>query len=119
MKKKFVTFITAIFMVVTLAACGGDTGVSEETYTTLKENWMSLAEFYNQVSTDYNTAYNNGEIERDADFEKLMNEIADALQEMNNTAKDDLTEEKAVEMNNTLIRLQKEMADAVGAELIE
>lgn len=120
MKKKYITFITVVLMVVTLlTACGGDTGISDETYTTLKENWTILAELYNQVAADYNAAYSNGQIERDESFENLMNQAAEVLEQLNSTPRDDLTEEKAVEINNTMMRIQEEMAEALGIELVE
>lgn len=120
MKKKFAAFFTTVVMVATLlTACGGDTGVSDETYNTLKTNWASMTSFYNETAAAYNEACSNGQIERDADFEELMNQAAAILEEMNNTPREDMTEEKAIEMNDNLIRLQEEMAESLGVNLVE
>lgn len=120
MKKKLIAIVTALFMAATLlTACGGDTGVSDETMATLTENWRSLTEFYNENAAWYNEACASGEMERNEAFEALMNQTQELMTQMNNTNPDELTEEKAVEMNNTMMRLQQEMCDALGIELAD
>ena len=119
MKKKWIAMITAVVMVVTLlTACGGN-GVSDKTYETVQQNWKSLTEFYNQVAAEYNTATSNGELERDEAFENLMNQAADMLEEIQSTPRDGLTEEKAIEINDKMIKIQEDMAEALDVNLVE
>lgn len=95
---------------------GGDasgaegTPVTDETFAILQQNWTTLTEFYNQVAT----AYNNGEIEKSEDFEAMMNQAADILEQIQNISRDDLTEEKAVEINDTMINIQDTFGEALG-----
>lgn len=137
MKKKFAAiFMTAVMAATLLTACGdapktNDTGsaapevsadgsmISEETYNILKENWTSLANLYNEAAAFYNEAAGSGEIERDDDFENLMNQTAEILEQMNTMSPEELTQDKAVEINDTMMRLQEEIAEALGIELID
>lgn len=93
--------------------------ISEETFQILKENWTSLANLYNQAAVIYNEAVGSGEMERDESFENLMNQVSEALEQMNAISPEELTQDKAVEINDTMIRLQEEMAEALGIELID
>lgn len=86
------------------------TPVSDETFGILQQKWATLTEMYNQVAT----SYNNGEIEKNEDFEKLMNQAADILEQIQVISRDELTEEKAVEVNDTMILIQEELAEALG-----
>ncbi len=87
------------------------TPVSDETFGILQENWATLTDIYNQVAT----AYNNGEIEKNEDFEKLMNQAADILEQIQNISRDDLTEENAVEVNETMILILQGLQEALEA----
>lgn len=98
-------------METTGAADGAEgTPVSDETFGILQQNWATLTDMYNQVAT----SYNNGEIEKNEDFEKLMNQAADILEQIQVISRDELTEEKAVEVNDTMILIQEELAEALG-----
>lgn len=88
------------------------TPVSDETFGILQENWSKLTDFYNEVAT----SYNNGEIEQNEDFEKLMNQAADILEEIQNISRDDLTEEKAVEVNEAMLLVLEGLGQALGLE---
>lgn len=118
MKKKWMAVITAmVMMAMLLTACGG--GVSDKTYETLQQNWKALTEFYNQIASEYNTMTSDGTMERDEAFETLMNQAADLLEEIQNTPKADLTEDKAIELNDKMIKVQEDMTSALGMELVD
>lgn len=98
-------------METTGAADGAEgTPVSDETFGILQQNWATLTDMYNQVAT----AYNNGEIEKNEDFEKLMNQAAEILEQIQVISRDELTEEKAVEVNDTMILIQEGLGEALG-----
>lgn len=119
MKKKWIAMMTAVLMTMTLlTACGGN-GVSDKTYETVQQNWKALMEFYNEIASAYNTATSNGEIERDETLEGFMNEAADVLEEIQKTPRADLTEEKAIEINDKMIRLQEELAETFDVNLVD
>lgn len=86
------------------------TPVSDETFGILQQNWATLTDMYNQMAT----AYNNGEIEKNEDFEKLMNQAAEILEQIQVISRDELTEEKAVEVNDTMILIQEGLGEALG-----
>ena len=86
------------------------TPVSDETFGILQQNWAALTEFYNETATDYN----NGVYEKNEDFEKVMNQAADILEQIQTISRDGLTEEKAVEINDTMILIQEQMAEFLG-----
>lgn len=137
MKKKLAAILmTAVMAATLLTACGDapetndavsaapevsadGSMISEETYNILKENWTSLANLYNEAAAIYNEAAGSGEMERDESFENLMNQVSETLQQMNTISPEELTQDKAVEINDTMIRLQEEMAEALGIELID
>lgn len=93
-----------------LAGGAEGTPVSDETFGILQENWAVLAESYNQVTT----AYNNGEIEKSEEFENLLKKAMEILEQIQNISREDLTEEKAVEVNNTMILIQESIGEALG-----
>lgn len=95
------------------------TPVTDETFEILQTNWASLADFYNQAAEAYETAVNNGELERDEDFEALMNQAAEILEQIQGVSQDSLTQENAVEINDTMILIQEQMSEALGVELTE
>lgn len=98
-------------METTGAADGAEgTPVSDETFGILQQNWATLTDMYNQMAT----AYNNGEIEKNEDFEKLMNQAAEILEQIQVISRDELTEEKAVEVNDTMILIQEGLGEALG-----
>lgn len=98
-------------METTGAADGAEgTPVSDETFGILQQNWATLTDMYNQMAT----AYNNGEIEKNEDFEKLMNQAAEILEQIQVISRDELTEEKAVEVNDTMILIQERLGEALG-----
>lgn len=99
-----------------MEVAGGDasgaegTPVTDDTFAILQQNWDTLSDFYNQVAV----AYNNGEIEESEDFKALMNQAVEILEQIQNISRDDLTEEKAVEINNTMISIQDTFLEALG-----
>lgn len=98
-------------METTGAADGAEgTPVSDETFGILQQNWDTLSDIYNQVAT----AYNNGEIEKNEDFEKLMNQAMEILEQIQNISREDLTEENAVEVNNTMMLILERLGEALG-----
>ena len=60
------------------------------------------------------TAYNSGEIAKDEDFEKLMNQAADILEEIRNISRDELTEESAAEVNDTMMLILEGLGETLG-----
>lgn len=95
------------------------TPVTDETFEIMQQNWASLTGFYDQIAITYNDAVNNGEIERNEEFEALMNQAAEILEQMQFVSKEELTQEKAVELNDAMILLQEQMSEAIGVELAE
>lgn len=89
---------------------GEGTPVSDETFGILQENWSTLTNYYNEVAT----AYNNGDIEQNDDFENLMNQAADILEQIQVISRDELTEENAVAVNDTMIEILDAMQAALG-----
>lgn len=92
------------------ADAAGGTPISDETFAILQQNWDALSDIYNQVAV----AYNNGEIEKNEDFEKLMNQAVEILEKIQNISREELTEENAVEVNNTMIMILEGLAEAAG-----
>lgn len=93
--------------------------VSDETFAILQQNWASLTSFYNEAATAYNEGVSNGTLERDESFENLMNQAAEILEQMQTVSQTDITQEQAVELNDTMIAIQEQMAEAMGISLAE
>lgn len=136
MKKKFAAILMASVMAATMFTACGDTPapssaenneqsdaaeatVSDETFAIVQQNWASLTNFYNEAAMAYNTATSNGELERDENFENLMNQAADVLEQIQSLSQAELSEEEAVQLNDTMIGIQEQMSELLGVPLTE
>lgn len=120
MKKKLLAVLLTGAMVMSmLTACGGDSEetstdavtknvtadstdgemCSDETFSTLQDNYASMVEAYNSVKD----LYESDEIEADASIEDIMNEAADVINEMGEISQDTITEEDAETLNSAML----------------
>lgn len=81
-------------------AAAGDI-VSDEDFATLQGNYNILTELYNAVAT----RYNSGDIQKDAELETALNQAHDIIEQLGNVKQEDLTQDKAVELNNAMFEL--------------
>lgn len=86
---------------------------SAETVEALQSAYASLVEGYNALAT----AYNNGEYEKNTDFEAVMNQSADIIEQMGSVSVDGLTEKEAQDLAQTMLNLIEQIGaftDDVG-----
>lgn len=80
---------------------------SDETFSTLQDNYAAMTEAYNAVKE----LYENDEIAADADIEDVMNQAADVINQMGEITQDTITEEDAVTLNSAM----SDILDALSA----
>lgn len=72
---------------------------SDETFSTLQDNYASMVEAYNSVKD----LYESDEIEADASIEDVMNQAADVINEMGEISQDTITEADAETLNSAML----------------
>lgn len=84
---------------------------SDETFSTLQDNYAALVEAYNAVAD----LYNSDEVEGDADIESALNQTADIMNEMGEITQDSITEADAESLNDSMLTLCGVLSAAVDS----
>lgn len=126
MKKKLMALFTAAVLATTVfAGCGdssaetdtdveatsSDEACSDETFSTLQDNYAAMVEAYNAVKE----LYESDAVEADADIEDVLNQAADIINEMGEITQDTITEGDAETLNSSMIDILDVLSAAVDA----
>ena len=76
-------------------------GCSDETFSTLQDNFATLSEAYDIVAD----AYMSDEVEQNDDIEAALNETQDIMTQMGEISQDAITEEDAEVLNDSILAL--------------
>lgn len=85
--------------------------VSDETFTSLQENYEIMAQAYNAVAE----AYNSDEVAADADIEAALQQAYDIIEKMGTITQDSITEADAEELVNAMIAIIEVLDTVVDA----
>lgn len=85
--------------------------VSDETFSTLQENYAALTEAYDAVAD----LYNDDSIEADADIENALNEAYTLIEQMGTIEQSTITEADAEELNSAMMDILEVLDTVVNA----
>ena len=129
MKKRLLAvLLTGVMAMSMLTACGGSdettTGAatadvaeastdgemcSDETFSTLQDNYAAMTEAYNAVKE----LYENDAIAADEAIEDVMNQAADVINQMGEISQDSITEEDAATLNSAMLDILDALSSVV------
>ena len=129
MKKKLLAvLLTGVMAMSMLTACGGSDETtadvateavsaaatdgemcSDETFSTLQDNYATMTEAYNAVKD----LYENDAIAADEAIEDVMNQAADVINQMGEISQDSITEEDAVTLNSAMADILDALSSVV------